>query len=362
MKAAILYETQQPLRIDEVDIDAPGPREVLVRTGASGVCLSDLKRVEGRQHSETPMVVGHEAAGTVEAVGEQVTYVRPGDHVVTCMAVFCGYCDKCLRGRSSLCTNRLDTGSRRPGDRPRLSQAGRPLNQASNLDTLAEKMLVHENAIVKVCDDVPFDSLALIGCAVITGVGATLTTARVEPGSSVAVIGCGIVGLNCIQGAALAGALRIIAIDTVEAKLPMAREFGATEVVDASGGNVVQKVKDLTGGGVDYSFEAIGMKETAEQAYEMLDPGGTATVIGEVPEGTKIEIDAWSLLGERRLQGSNCGSNRFRIDIPHYIDLYLQGRLKLDELVSRRLRLEQVNEAFKYMKRGEVARSVITFD
>ena len=362
MKAAVLHETRQPLRIEDVDIDVPGPREVLVRTGASGVCLTDLKRLEGRQHVETPVVAGHEAAGTVEAVGEQVTYVRPGDHVVTCMAVFCGYCDKCLRGRPSLCINRLDTGARGTGDRPRLSQAGRPVNQASNLGSLAEQMLVHENALAKVRDDIPFESLALMGCAVITGVGAVLTTARVEPGSTVAVIGCGIVGLNCIQGAALAGALRIIAVDTVETKLPMAREFGATEVIDASGGNVAQKVKDLTGGGVDYSFEAIGKKETAEQAYEMLGPGGTATVIGEVPEGTKIEIDAWSLLWERRIQGSNCGSNRFRIDIPRYIELYLQGRLKLDELVSRRLKLEQVNEAFEHMKQGEVTRSVVTFD
>ena len=356
-----MHEVHQPLRIEQVEIDTPGPREVLVRTGASGVCLSDLKRVEAIQHSETPMVVGHEAAGTVVAVGEQVSYVRPGDHVVTCMAVFCGNCEKCLRGRPSLCIRRLNTGARGPGARPRLSQAGRPLSQASNLGSLAEEMLIHENAIVKVRDDISFESLALIGCSVITGVGATLTTARVEPGSSVAVIGCGIVGLNCIQGAALAGALRVIAVDTVEAKLPMALEFGATDVIDASGGNVVQKIKDLTCGGVDYSFEAIGKKETAEQAYEMLGPGGTATVIGEVPEGTKIEIDAWSLLWERRLQGSNCGSNRFRIDIPRYIELYLQGRLKLDELVSRRIKLEQVNEAFEHIRRGEVARSVITF-
>ena len=194
-----------------------------------------------------------------------------------------------------------------------------------------------------------------------TGLGAVFNTARVEPGSTVAVTGCGGVGLNCIQGAALAGALRIIAIDTVETKLALAREFGATDVVDASGGGVVEKVWELTRGGVAYSFEVIGKKDTAEQAFEMLSPGGTATIIGMIPQGTKIELDGRSLLRERRVQGSAMGSNRFRIDMPRYIEFYLQGRLKLDQLVSQRLRLGQINDAFEDMKQGHVARSVITF-
>ena len=194
-----------------------------------------------------------------------------------------------------------------------------------------------------------------------TGLGAVFNTARVEPGSTVAVIGCGGVGLNCIQGAALGGALRIIAIDTVETKLALAREFGATDVVDASGGGVVEKVWELTRGGVAYSFEVIGKKDTAEQAFEMLSPGGTATIIGMIPQGTKIELDGRSLLRERRVQGSAMGSNRFRIDMPRYIEFYLQGRLKLDQLVSQRLRLGQINDAFEDMKQGHVARSVITF-
>ena len=194
-----------------------------------------------------------------------------------------------------------------------------------------------------------------------TGLGAVFNTARVEPGSTVAVIGCGGVGLNCIQGAALDGALRIIAIDTVETKLALAREFGATDVVDASGGGVVEKVWELTRGGVAYSFEVIGKKDTAEQAFEMLSPGGTATIIGMIPQGTKIELDGRSLLRERRVQGSAMGSNRFRIDMPRYIEFYLQGRLKLDQLVSQRLRLGQINDAFEDMKQGHVARSVITF-
>jgi S-(hydroxymethyl)glutathione dehydrogenase/alcohol dehydrogenase len=216
--------------------------------------------------------------------------------------------------------------------------------------------------VVKVDDDLPFEQLALIGCGVTTGVGAVLNTAKIEPGSTVAVVGCGGVGLNCIQGAVIAGALRIIAIDSVETKLTMAREFGATDVIDASGGGVVEKVRDLTGGGVDYSFEAIGMKETAEQCFEMLAAGATATIIGMIPEGTKIEIDAGTFLRrERKIQGSSMGSNRFRVDMPRYIEFYRQGRLKLDELVTQRLSLDQVNKAFADMNAGNVARSVMTF-
>jgi|TARA_B100000470_G_scaffold215118_1_gene197091 S-(hydroxymethyl)glutathione dehydrogenase/alcohol dehydrogenase len=232
----------------------------------------------------------------------------------------------------------------------------------AQLGSFAEQMLVHEHAVVKVDDDMPFEQLALIGCGVTTGVGAVLNTAKIEPGSTVAVVGCGGVGLNCIQGAVIAGALRIIAIDSVETKLTMAREFGATDVIDASGGGVVEKVRDLTGGGVDYSFEAIGMKETAEQCFEMLAAGATATIIGMIPEGTKIEIDAGTFLRrERKIQGSSMGSNRFRIDMPRYIEFYRQGRLKLDELVTQRLSLDQVNKAFADMNAGVVARSVMTF-
>ena len=238
-----------------------------------------------------------------------------------------------------------------------------PISQFFQISSYAEQMLVHEHAVVRVTDDVPVEQLALIGCGVTTGVGAVLNTARVEPGSTVAVIGCGGVGLNCIQGAVLAGALRIVAIDQVETKLAMAREFGATDVIDASDGGVVENVRNLTGGGVDYSFEVIGTKETAEQAFEMLGTGGTATIIGMIPDGTRIELEGGSFLrrGERKIQGSYMGSNRFRTDMPRYIEFYRQGRLKLDELVSQRLRLDQINKAFEDMKQGEVARSVITF-
>ena len=360
MKAAILHEVNQPLQIEEVDIDRPGPREVLIRTGATGVCHSDLHFIEGTYSWPLPVILGHEAAGTVEAVGDQVSYVKPGDRVITCLSVFCGHCDKCLSGRPVLCS-KTDV-VRSPDDPPRLRQGDTEINQFAHISSFAEKMLVHEHATVKVRDDVPVEVLALIGCGVTTGLGAALNTARVEPGSTVVVIGCGGVGLSCIQGAALAGALRVIAVDAVETKLKMAREFGATDVIDASGGGVVDKVKSLTGDGVEYSFEAIGTKETAEQAFEMLAPGGTATIIGLIPEGTKIELEGSSFLGERRIQGSSMGSNRFRTDMPRYIEFYRQGRLKLDEMVSQRMRLDQVNEAFEDMKQGHVARSVIIFE
>ena len=359
MKAAVLREVDRPLEVEEVQIDNPGPREVLIRTGATGVCHSDLHYVEGKYRITMPAILGHEASGTVETVGEQVSYVKSGDRVITCLSVFCGHCEMCLSGRPVLCT-RIDV-VRGPAELPRLSQNDVPMTQMALLGSFAEQMLVHENSVVKVRDDMPFEQLALIGCGVTTGVGAAINTAKVEPGSTVAVIGCGGVGLSCIQGAVLAGALRIIAVDGVETKLTLAREFGATDVVDASGGDVTEKIMDLTDGGVDYSFEAIGKKEAAEQSFAILRPGGTATIIGMIPQGTKIELDGASFLGERKIQGSSMGSNRFRTDMPRYIEFYRQGRLKLDQMVSQRLKLEQINEAFEDMKQGHVARSVITF-
>ena len=361
MKAAVFHAVNTPLTIDEVNIDGPMAREVVVRTVASGVCHSDLHFVEGLYPMVTPAILGHETAGIVEEVGDLVTYLKPGDHVISCLSIFCGTCHQCLSGHPSRCSQR----PRRTEDEPpRLSLAGSgaALTQGFNLSSYAERMLVHENALVKIDDDMPLDRAALIGCGVMTGVGAVFNTARIEAGCSVAVFGLGGVGMSVVQGARIAGARQIIAVDVVEPKLAHALELGATHVVDASSHDPVESIRNLSGGGVDYSFEAIGLKVAAEQAWNCLIPGGTATVVGMIPVGEKVEIEGRMFLSERKIQGSGMGSNRFRTDMPRLIELYRQGRLLLDEMITRRGRLEDVNEAFRAMKAGEVTRSVLMFD
>jgi len=361
MKAAVFHGPKEPLTIEEVEIDKPQDREVLVRTVASGVCHSDLHFVDGFYPYTAPAVLGHEAAGIVEEVGKAVSYIKPGDHVIACLSVFCGYCEDCMSGHPNRCSNRAAT-QRPRNEKPRLSQGGKPVRQFADLSTYAEKMLVHENALVKIGDSIPLDRAALIGCGVTTGMGAVLNTARIEPGSTVAVFGCGGVGIAAIQGARIAGARMIIAVDQFENKLAMGKKFGATHTVDASHTDAVDAIREMTGSGVDYAFEAVGVKKLAEQCFECIKPGGTATIIGMIPVGQKVEIDGPKLLTERKIQGSNMGSNRFRIDMPRYIDYYLQGRLNLDDMISRRGKLEDVNEAFRAMKAGEVARTVLMFE
>jgi S-(hydroxymethyl)glutathione dehydrogenase/alcohol dehydrogenase len=267
-----------------------------------------------------------------------------------------------MSGHPSRCSNQAAT-RREAGAKPRLSQGGKPVEQFADLSTYAEKMLVHENALVKIADEIPLDRAALIGCGVTTGMCAVLNTARIEPGTRVAVFGCGGVGISAIQGARIAGARQIIAVDHFESKLAMAKRFGATDTVDTSQGDAVEAIQKLTGGrGVDYSFEAVGVKKLAEQCFECLKPGGTATIIGMIPIGQKVELDGAAFLTERKIQGSVMGSNRFRIDMPRYLDYYRQGRLDLDGMISRRGKLEDVNEAFRAMKAGEVARTVLMFE
>jgi S-(hydroxymethyl)glutathione dehydrogenase/alcohol dehydrogenase len=358
MKAAIFHGPHQPLTIEEVEIDKPLAREVVVRTVATGVCHSDLHFVDGLYPHPAPAILGHEAAGIVEEVGSEVTYVKPGDHVICCLSVFCGHCEYCLSGKPYLCNN--PERMRKPSDPPKYRlKDGTPVHQFAQISSYAEKMLLYENAVVKIPDDVPLDRAALIGCGVTTGVGAALNTAKVEPGSTVAVFGTGGVGIAAIQGARIAGARMIIAVDVVEHKLGMARKFGATHTVDASQTDPVKAIREMTGGGVDYSFEAIGLKKTAEQAFDCIKPGGTATIIGMIPVGQKVELDGPAFLREKKIQGSTMGSNRFRIDMPRYIEFYRQGRLNLDDMITRRLKLEDVNEAFRAMKAGEVARQVL---
>ena len=262
MKAALFHEPHQPLTIEEVDIARPMAHEILVRTAASGVCHSDLHHIEGLYPLAAPCILGHEAAGVVEEVGEQVTYLQPGDHIIACLSAFCGTCEKCTTGHPNLCTTRRAAGEhnlplgRTPSDPPklRLSGSGAAVHQYLNVSSFAEKMLLHENAVVKIDDDMPLDRAALIGCGVMTGTGAVLNTARIEPGSTVAVFGAGGVGLAAIQGARIAGARQIIAVDVVELKLAHSMEMGATHVVDASSRDPVQAIRELTGGGCGLLF------------------------------------------------------------------------------------------------------------
>jgi len=359
MKAAVLHRAGAPLEIQQVDLADPGPFEVLVKTRFAGICHSDLHYAEGTLKTPCPCVLGHESAGVVERVGSAVTHVAAGDHVITCLSVFCGHCRHCLSGFPNRCGGRAT--ERGKDEAPRLSAGGEPVGQFAHLSSFAEKALVHENAVVKIRKDMPLDGAALIGCGVTTGVGAVLRTANVEAGSDVAVIGCGGIGLSAINGAALASAGRIIAIDTLPSKLELARKFGATDVIDASKGDVVAQVKKIARGGVDYSFEAIGLTQTVEQAFNMLRQGGTATVIGMTPVGAMVKVHGLDLLLEKKLQGSNMGSTRFRIDMPRLVDWYMSGKLELDSMISSRIPLEEINQGLERLKGGEVARQLIDF-
>jgi S-(hydroxymethyl)glutathione dehydrogenase / alcohol dehydrogenase len=360
MKAAVLYEVNQPLVIEEISAKKPAAREVLIRTAIAGLCHSDLHFMEGLFPHPLPAVLGHESAGIVEQVGSEVTYVKPGDHVVTCLSVFCGTCANCTTGRPALC---LDTDVKMPpGKAERLEWEKEPrLHTFLNLSSFAEQMLVHENALVKIRKDMPLDRAALIGCAVMTGFGAAVNTAKVAAGETVAVIGCGGVGMAAVNGAYVAGAGRIIAVDTNPVKLQLATKLGATDLVNPNDGDPVEQVMNLTSGGVHHAIECLGLKVTAEQSFQMLAVGGTATVVGMIPFGEKIELHGFDFLRERKIQGSSMGSNRFRVDMPRLIELYLQGRLHLDDWISNRIKLSEINEGFDAMKKGKVIRSVIDF-
>jgi S-(hydroxymethyl)glutathione dehydrogenase/alcohol dehydrogenase len=362
MKAAIFREAHQPLSIEEISIDKPRDREVLVRSVATGVCHSDLHFVDGDLPFQgSAMVLGHEGAGIVEAVGPDVTTVAPGDHIVACLSGFCGVCDQCHSGHPNLCTSSITRRTR--NSEPRLSQNGESVFQFADIGSFAEMMLMHENSLVKVDPEIPLDRAALVGCGVLTGVGAVLRTAKIEAGQTVAVFGCGGVGLSIIQGAGIGGASRIIAVDQFPSKLKMATSFGATDCVDTNQGDAVEQIRELTGGaGGDHAFEAVGLPLLVRQCVESLAIGGTATVVGVLRPDAMIEFPWLALRPECKVQTSRMGSNRFRIDIPRYLDFYKQGKLRLDEMVSQRSRLEDVNDAFRAMKAGEVARHVLMFD
>jgi S-(hydroxymethyl)glutathione dehydrogenase/alcohol dehydrogenase len=362
MKAAVLNEYAAPLSLEEVQIEPPRAGEVRVRIGATGVCHSDYHVIKGEWKYGLPMILGHEAAGVVDAVGSGVTHLNPGDHAVLSFRPSCGVCRMCSMGRSVLCEGRQGDRFRMLDGTARVHRDGEDLLVLGRVGSFAEQVVVPAEQVVPVRKDVPMEVLALIGCAVTTGVGAVINSAKVEPGSSVAVIGCGGVGLNVIQGAALVNASRIIAVDLLDNKLEYARDFGATDTVNAGGGNAVEQVREMTGGGVDYAFEVIGNARTVEQAIEMTRVGGTACIVGMAPQGARSSFDPLVFVQkETKLIGTWYGSARPRIDFPRMIELTMAGKLKVTELISRRYTLDQINEGFERLGRGEVARGVIVF-
>ena len=365
MKAAVCHERNQPVRVEEVSLDAPRRDEVRVRLAAAGVCHSDLSFVTGILPGRLPCVLGHEGAGVVEEVGEGVAHLAPGDKVVLSWVTPCGACFYCRLGKPHLCElgERINKTNRMPDGTTRAHQGGQDLNVFSAIGTMAEFAVAPARAAVKLPPDAPLDKCALLGCAVTTGVGAVLNTAQVAPGSSVAVFGAGGVGLNAIQGAAIAGAERIVAVDTQPAKLEMARRFGATDVIDASKADPVEAIRALTAGrGADYAFEAIGTKRTVEQAWEATRKAGTCVVIGigSIKESVSLNLFLLPLL-EKRLLGSWYGSSDVHRDVPKLLSLYQAGKLKLDPLVTRTYALARINEAFEDLLRGANARGLIVF-
>jgi NDMA-dependent alcohol dehydrogenase len=365
MRAAVLNGVGEPLSIEELDLAPPGPGEVAVRLGASGVCHSDWNVISGATANPLPVVLGHEGAGVVEDVGEGVTSVSAGDRIVLSWLPSCGRCFYCTQGRPVLCewsTPAMLAGTL-PDGTTRLSRDGESVYHYSFLSTFAERCVVPEGSCVPVRKDAPFEIAALVGCAIMTGIGATMNRARIEPGSSVVVLGAGGVGLSAVIGARLAGAGTIVAVDPVLFKRELALELGATHALDASDGDVPAAVRDLTAGrGADYAFDTAGAPGLVRTAYDSVRPGGMVVAIGIPPADEEPRLPGPRLPREEKIvTGSLYGSCRPHVDMPLVLDLFMAGRLPLDRLVTRTYPLEEVNDAFAAMGAGEVARGVIVF-
>jgi S-(hydroxymethyl)glutathione dehydrogenase/alcohol dehydrogenase len=363
-KAVLCREHNKPVVVEEISVDGPKRGEVLVRLGACGVCHSDLSAITGTIALPLPLVLGHEGAGVVEELGEGVAEFAKGDHVIFSFIYMCGKCRFCVSGRPVLCVEQgkaLTTpleGTTRVHD-----TKGQPLNIFSGCGAMAEYATVSAENLIKVDSKIPFEVAALVGCGVTTGVGAVFNTAKVAPGSSVAVFGCGGVGLSVIQGARIAGAERIIAIDTLEAKLAMARQFGATDVLMAKPGEDPTKVlKKLTGGGPDYAFECVGSGELAATAYRAIRRGGVVIVVGVAKPADSTSVRSMTLVFEEKtITGSYFGSCVPRVDFPKMLALYMKGQLKLEELITRRYKVAEAAQAFADLESGRNARGVIVF-
>jgi S-(hydroxymethyl)glutathione dehydrogenase/alcohol dehydrogenase len=363
-KAVVYREGAASVAVEDIEVRGPERGEVTLKLAACGVCHSDLSATNGTIPIPPPLVLGHEGAGVVVEVGEGVDGLAVGDHVVSVFVSMCGRCRYCVAGRGALCDQAARTAATLPdGSRPARDANGEPLNVFSGCGVMSELATLHVDSVVKIDGSVPLDRAALLGCGVMTGVGAVFNTARVEPGSVAVVFGAGGVGLNAIQACVLAGAAMVVAVDPVESKLELARAFGATHTLNPSEeANVVRTLRRLTGGGADYSFECVGRGEIVAQAYGALGKGGTAVVVGVAPPKDQTSIGTASLtFGEKTLTGSYFGSARPRLDFPRLLALYQGGRLKLDELITRRYAIEDAPRAFADLAEGLNARGMIVF-
>lgn len=361
--AAVLEKTGEPLVLRQVDLAEPEDREVLVEVKASGICHSDLISATAEVGHELPLVLGHEVAGIVRKVGPIVHSLEVGDHVVACRVGSCGSCYDCISGKQYRCPH-PETVLRAPGRAPRVSLDGVAVESKSTIGGFMDHVLLHENALVSIDREMPFDKACVLGCAVATGAGAVINTADIRVGDTVAVIGCGGVGLSAVQGAALAGARKIIAVDILNNKLDLARRFGATHVVNSSQEDAADTVHRLTGGvGVDAAFECAGLLPTTHQAVAMTRATGIAYLIGIQDASNELVLRPFAdlLMAKKSIRSVFMGSTSFKRDIPNYVDFYLQGRFNLDDLVSRTITLADVNEGLEDLHRGEVARTVVTF-
>jgi S-(hydroxymethyl)glutathione dehydrogenase / alcohol dehydrogenase len=364
MKAAVLYEPNTPLQIVDLQQQGPQAGEARVRVKAAGICHSDWHIMNGDWQLPLPMVLGHEAAGIVEEVGAGATNVKSGDHVIFSFRPQCGRCLYCSLGRSILCDGHKSARWTMLDGTHRLTHKGQNINQMARIGTFSESVVCPAEMLVPIRKEMPWPQAALCGCCVPTGVGAVTSCARVEAGASVLVIGCGGVGLNVVQGARLAGAGMIVACDLLDSKLGYAKEFGATHTVNGKQDNIVERARELTQGrGVDYAFDAIGGEQTTLQILDAIRPGGVAVIVGMAAMAVRAPVTPYMMaLQEKTLKGTMYGSVRPPIDFPRLVDLYLDGRLKLDQLVSRTYKLEEINEGFTAMRTGQVARGVVVLN
>jgi S-(hydroxymethyl)glutathione dehydrogenase/alcohol dehydrogenase len=357
MKAAVFYAGGRPVAVEQVEVRDPGPGEVRVAIKAAGLCHSDLSVIDGTIPYPTPVVLGHEGAGIVAAVGVGVRSVKEGDPVIISTLAHCGRCSKCDAGHPTECKNAPSPKDARP-----FTVGGAPAFQFANASVFAEYTVVREQGAIPIDARVPFDRAALIGCGVMTGFGAVVNRAKVETGATMAVFGVGGIGLNCVQGGVMAGAAKIIAVDVMAQKLEWAQRFGATHAVDSSKGDAVAAVKDLTGGGADYTFECVGNVAVIRQAFDALGPGGTMTIVGVPKVGTSWDFVIHSLYQNKSILGCRYGAARPQRDFPMLADLYLSGRLKIDELITRHYTLDDFDRALDDLRAGHLARGVFAME